>query len=153
MAASLATYKQLRHVVFVDAIPRLPSGKVLRRTLRDEWTPVLLGIEPGGPDGRPPLPRAGRRCADSAARIVDRLGPGTVRGLDDAERAGRLDAAVAASGWRELRVPVDGRSPLASGVEVAIVAEELGRGLADAPFLGPTLAAELRRLAGCTGGR
>jgi hypothetical protein len=37
---------------------------------------------------------------------------------------------------------------VASGVEVAIVAAELGRGLADAPFLGPTLAAELRRLAG-----
>ncbi len=84
----------------------------------------------------------------SAAQIVDRLGPGTVRQLDDAERADRLDAAVAASGWREFRVPVDGRSPLASGVEVAVVAEELGRGLADAPFLGPTLAAELRRLAG-----
>ncbi len=42
VAGSLATYKQVRHVVFVDAIPRLPSGKVLRRTLRDEWTPVLL---------------------------------------------------------------------------------------------------------------
>ena len=42
----------------------------------------------------------------------------------------------------------DGDAPLASGVEVAIVAEELGRGLADAPFLGPTLAAELRRLVG-----
>ena len=39
VAGSLATYKQLRRVVFVDAIPRLPSGKVLRRTLRDEWTP------------------------------------------------------------------------------------------------------------------
>ncbi len=37
VADSLATYKQLRHVVVVDAIPRLPSGKVLRRTLRDEW--------------------------------------------------------------------------------------------------------------------
>jgi acyl-CoA synthetase (AMP-forming)/AMP-acid ligase II len=34
---TLATYKQLRHVVFVEEIPRLPSGKVLRRTLRDEW--------------------------------------------------------------------------------------------------------------------
>jgi acyl-CoA synthetase (AMP-forming)/AMP-acid ligase II len=34
---SLATYKQLRDVVVVDAIPRLPSGKVLRRTLREEW--------------------------------------------------------------------------------------------------------------------
>jgi Acyl-CoA dehydrogenase, C-terminal domain len=84
----------------------------------------------------------------SAAQVVDRLGPGTVRGLDDTARAGKLDAAVAASGWRELRVPMDGRSPLASGVEVAVVAEELGRGLADTSFLGPTLAAELRRLAG-----
>jgi acyl-CoA synthetase (AMP-forming)/AMP-acid ligase II len=37
VADSLATYKQLRQVVVVDAIPRLPSGKVLRRTLRDEW--------------------------------------------------------------------------------------------------------------------
>ena len=37
VADSLATYKQLRHVVVVDAIPRLPSGKVLRRTFRDEW--------------------------------------------------------------------------------------------------------------------
>ncbi len=85
---------------------------------------------------------------DSAAQVVDRLGPGTVRGLGDVERAGRLDAAVAASGWRELRVPPDGRTPLASAVEAAVVAEELGRGLADVPFLGPTLAAELRRLAG-----
>jgi hypothetical protein len=38
--------------------------------------------------------------------------------------------------------------PLASGVEPAIIAEELGRGLADVSFLGPTLAAELRRVAG-----
>jgi long-chain acyl-CoA synthetase len=37
VADSLATYKQLRHVVVVDAIPRLPSGKVLRRTLRENW--------------------------------------------------------------------------------------------------------------------
>jgi acyl-coenzyme A synthetase/AMP-(fatty) acid ligase len=28
-------------VVIVDAIPRTPSGKVLRRTLRDEWAPIL----------------------------------------------------------------------------------------------------------------
>ena len=40
VAESLATYKQLRQVVVVDAIPRLPSGKVLRRTLRDEWIGV-----------------------------------------------------------------------------------------------------------------
>jgi len=43
VAGSLATYKHLHHVVQVDSIPRLPSGKVLRRTLRDEWTPVLVG--------------------------------------------------------------------------------------------------------------
>jgi long-chain acyl-CoA synthetase len=42
VAASLATYKNLRHLVVVDRIPRLPSGKVLRRTLRDELTPTLL---------------------------------------------------------------------------------------------------------------
>ncbi|HUA94830.1 MAG TPA: class I adenylate-forming enzyme family protein [Acidimicrobiales bacterium] len=39
----LATYKRLHHVVVVETVPRLPSGKVLRRTLRDEWAPVLLG--------------------------------------------------------------------------------------------------------------
>lgn len=43
VAGSLATYKQLRHLVVVDAIPRLPSGKVLRRTLRDELAPGLTG--------------------------------------------------------------------------------------------------------------
>ncbi len=37
VATTLATYKQLRAVEVVDAIPRLPSGKVLRRLLRDEW--------------------------------------------------------------------------------------------------------------------
>jgi dihydrofolate reductase len=41
VADSLATYKHLRHLVIVDTIPRLPSGKVLRRTLRDEWAPTL----------------------------------------------------------------------------------------------------------------
>ncbi len=37
VAGSLANYKHLRQVVTVDTIPRLPSGKVLRRTLRDQW--------------------------------------------------------------------------------------------------------------------
>jgi long-chain acyl-CoA synthetase len=40
VAGSLATYKHLRRVVEVDTIPRLPSGKVLRRTLRDAWEVV-----------------------------------------------------------------------------------------------------------------
>jgi long-chain acyl-CoA synthetase len=46
VADSLAHYKQLRHVVFVDAIPRLPSGKALRRQLRDEWVPELAARGP-----------------------------------------------------------------------------------------------------------
>jgi len=48
VADTLATYKHLRHVVVVDAIPRLPSGKVLRRTLRDEWTPRLAPSSSAG---------------------------------------------------------------------------------------------------------
>jgi acyl-CoA synthetase (AMP-forming)/AMP-acid ligase II len=31
--------------VIVDTIPRLPSGKVLRRTLREDWTPRLLDAQ------------------------------------------------------------------------------------------------------------
>jgi alkylation response protein AidB-like acyl-CoA dehydrogenase len=85
---------------------------------------------------------------DSAARVAGRLGLTAVADLDDDERAARLDAAIEASGWRELRTAADGPGPLASAVEAALVAEELARGLADAPFLGATLAAELRRRAG-----
>jgi long-chain acyl-CoA synthetase len=33
----LASYKQLSRVVFVDDIPRLPSGKVLRRVLKESY--------------------------------------------------------------------------------------------------------------------
>jgi hypothetical protein len=68
--------------------------------------------------------------------------------LDDEARAAKLDAAVVASGWRELRTADERGAPWASAVEVALVAEELARGCADAAFVGPTLAAELRRLAG-----
>jgi len=85
---------------------------------------------------------------DAAAQVVDRLGPSTVAGLDDVERRRRLGDAVERSGWLELRQHGDGHGPLASGVELAIVAEELGRGLADVSFVGPTMAAELRRRAG-----
>lgn len=37
VATQLATYKRLHAVVLVGAVPRLPSGKALRRQLRDEW--------------------------------------------------------------------------------------------------------------------
>jgi acyl-coenzyme A synthetase/AMP-(fatty) acid ligase len=43
VAGSLATYKQVRHVVVVDTIPRLPSGKALRRILRDRWLDEQAG--------------------------------------------------------------------------------------------------------------
>ncbi len=36
LAGKLATYKQLRAVHFVDTIPKSPSGKILRRMLRDK---------------------------------------------------------------------------------------------------------------------
>jgi alkylation response protein AidB-like acyl-CoA dehydrogenase len=83
----------------------------------------------------------------SVVQVVDRLAPKSMVDLGDRDRATRLDAAVAASGWRDLRAGGDGGRPLASAVEVAIVAEELARGAADTPFLGPSLAAELCRAA------
>jgi acyl-CoA synthetase (AMP-forming)/AMP-acid ligase II len=50
VADTLATYKQLRAVVLVDAVPRTPSGKVLRRTLRDEWLSGALSASSAGAD-------------------------------------------------------------------------------------------------------
>jgi acyl-CoA synthetase (AMP-forming)/AMP-acid ligase II len=44
---ALAGYKRLHRVVIVDAIPRTPSGKVLRRTLREEWDPSGLSTRVG----------------------------------------------------------------------------------------------------------
>jgi acyl-coenzyme A synthetase/AMP-(fatty) acid ligase len=37
VAEQLASYKRIRHLVFVDEIPRLPSGKALRRQLKEGW--------------------------------------------------------------------------------------------------------------------
>jgi Acyl-CoA dehydrogenase, C-terminal domain len=86
---------------------------------------------------------------DSVAQVAERFGPRSVTDLDDLDRKAKLDAAVEASGWRELRASAgqEGR-PLASAVEVAIVAEELARCLGDVSYIGPTLAKDLRRLAG-----
>ncbi|MER6082681.1 acyl-CoA dehydrogenase family protein [Streptomyces sp. NPDC001833] len=78
-----------------------------------------------------------RQLRDTAARLADDLGPGSVLDLDDAERIGRLEKAVEATGWRALR------SDGASGVEVALVVEEFGRRLVDVPLLGPVLADDL----------
>jgi alkylation response protein AidB-like acyl-CoA dehydrogenase len=78
-----------------------------------------------------------QQLRDAAAKLADDLGPGAVGELDDDDRVARLEKTVAATGWRSLR------SDGASGVEVALVAEEFGRGLVDVPFLGPVLADDL----------
>src|ERR1700757_311722 len=80
-----------------------------------------------------------RQLRDAAAKLANDLGPGSVQDLVDENRIARLEKAVDATGWRSLR------SDGASGVEVAIDAEEFGRGLVDVPFLGPVLADDLRR--------
>jgi alkylation response protein AidB-like acyl-CoA dehydrogenase len=85
---------------------------------------------------------------DSVAKVVSDRAAKAVGELDDEGRAAKLEVAVAGAGWRELRADDGAGAPLASAVEAAIVAEELSRGAADVAFLGPTLAAELRRRAG-----
>lgn len=85
---------------------------------------------------------------DSVAQVARRLGPTTVLDLDDADRAAGLDAAISQAGVRELRIADDDGAPLTTAVEPALVAEVLARGVTDVPFLGPTLAVELRRIAG-----
>ena len=80
-----------------------------------------------------------QQLRDAAAKLADDLGPGAVQDLDDERRIARLDKQIEATGWRSLR------SDGASGVEVAIVAEEFGRRLVDTPFLGPVLADDLAR--------
>jgi 4-coumarate--CoA ligase len=37
VAERVAHYKQVRSLTFVDAIPKSPSGKILRRVLRDQF--------------------------------------------------------------------------------------------------------------------
>jgi alkylation response protein AidB-like acyl-CoA dehydrogenase len=91
-----------------------------------------------------------RALRDTAVDLVDSLRPRSVIDLSDAGRRARLDDAITSTGWRRLREADDEGAPFASAVEAAIVAEELGRGIADTAYLGPTLAVELRRLAGTT---
>lgn len=69
----------------------------------------------------------------AAAKLAADLGPGSVADLTDPSRTERIEAAVAATGWRSLR------SDGAGGVEIALVAEEFARGLVPVPFLGPVL--------------
>lgn len=83
-----------------------------------------------------------QQLREAAAKLADDLGPGSVAELADERRVARLESTVAATEWRTLR------SDGASGVEVAVVAEEFGRGLVDVPFLGPVLSDDLARRLG-----
>jgi alkylation response protein AidB-like acyl-CoA dehydrogenase len=78
-----------------------------------------------------------RQLREAAAKLADDLGPGSVADLDDDGRVARLEKTLQSTGWRSLR------SDEASGVEVALVAEEFARGLVDVPFLGPVLVDDL----------
>src|ERR1700743_1720312 len=86
-----------------------------------------------------------QQLRDAAAKLSDDLGPGSVHDLADDGRISKLAKQIQQTGGRALR------SDGASGVEVAIVAEEFGRGLVDAPFLGPVLADDLARQVGDNG--
>jgi alkylation response protein AidB-like acyl-CoA dehydrogenase len=84
----------------------------------------------------------------TARQLARELGPRTVADLDDGTRIKRLAEAVRGAGWLELRHDAGEGAPLASGVEAAIIADALGGAVADVPFAGPILAADLARRAG-----
>jgi alkylation response protein AidB-like acyl-CoA dehydrogenase len=86
----------------------------------------------------------------TARQLARQLGPRTVADLDDGTRSKRLAGAVHDAGWLELRHDGGDGTPLASGVEAAIIADALGEAVADVAFAGPILAADLARRAGAS---
>jgi alkylation response protein AidB-like acyl-CoA dehydrogenase len=84
----------------------------------------------------------------TARRLARELGPRTVADLGDRGRSQRLATAVRDAGWLDLRHDAGNGDPLASGVEAVIIADALGEAVADVPFSGPILAADLVRRAG-----
>ena len=84
----------------------------------------------------------------TARQLARELGPRTVADLDDRKRARRLAEAVRDAGWLEVRQDGGDGGPIASGVEAAIIADALGEAIADVPFAGPVLGADLARRAG-----
>lgn len=84
----------------------------------------------------------------AAASLARDTGTGTVSELADGD-PDRAWALLSQSGFLALRMPDGLGTPQASGVEVAVVTEQLATHLVRAPFLGCcVLAAELARLAG-----
>jgi alkylation response protein AidB-like acyl-CoA dehydrogenase len=79
------------------------------------------------------------QLAEVAERIAARIGT-SIDPVADRPTGWRL---VADAGLLSLRIPVDAGGSGAGGVEVAIVAEALGRWASPVPYIGPVLAAEL----------
>lgn len=65
---------------------------------------------------------------DAATKLARDLAPRTVADLDDTARRAKLEAAIGATGWRDVMQD-------ASAVEAAIVAEVFGRYLVDVAFV------------------
>ena len=129
VADRLASYKRPSRVVFVPEIPRLPSGKVLRRVLKE---------------------RCGRPSDELNSGSCGRPRPSWPT-ISDPVRLPISTTRIGSPGWRRPSTSTGFRtlrSDGASGVEVAIVAEEFARGLVDVPFLGPVLADDLTRALG-----
>src|SRR5262249_4885760 len=84
----------------------------------------------------------------TARRLARDLVPRTVSDRDDRKRRERLAGAMRGAGGLELRHGEGDDDPLATGVEAAIIADALGEAVADVPFAGPILAADLARRVG-----
>ena len=104
VAGSLATYKRLRHVVVVDDDPA-PARRERCCGARSATNGrrSLAGAARRRPDGRPALPGAAGAARLRRPRSSTASAP--ARSADSTIPSGwrKLDAAVAASGWRELR--------------------------------------------------
>src|SRR5690349_17511025 len=85
-----------------------------------------------------------RSVRDTAARMAQKSATRTVNGLGKTRSIDQLARDLAASGFNELRASDAGPT----GVEVALVAEQLASAAAEASFIGPTLAVDLCRRAG-----
>ena len=88
-----------------------------------------------------------QRMLESAANALgDRFGLGSVSDLATAD-PGRVWRELTELGMTGLTLPAEVEGSAASAVEVAIVAEALGRHLVPAPYLGPVAAMELLAIA------
>ena len=84
----------------------------------------------------------------TARRLARELGPRSVADLDDESGARGSPRPCATRAGSSCASDAGDGAPLASGVEAAIIADALGEAVADVPFTGPVLAADLARRAG-----